>query len=97
MNSGPTLSIGSTGPDVRRLQVLFVMMKELDPSDIDGNFGPKTHELVKDFQQGNSLRRRRSRRTIDVDEAPCGPQHPETSAWGNRRCRIRLANGLEEV
>jgi hypothetical protein len=34
------LSIGSTGPDVRRLQVLFVMRKEMDFSDIDGNFGP---------------------------------------------------------
>ena len=55
MNSGPTLSIGSTGPDVRRLQVVFVMMKEMNPSDIDGNFGPKTLELVKDFQQANSL------------------------------------------
>jgi hypothetical protein len=49
MNSGPMLSIGSTGSDVRRLQVLFVMMKEMDFSDIDGNFGPKTLELVKDF------------------------------------------------
>ena len=42
MNSGPTLSIGSTGPDVRRLQVLLVMMEYLQYSDIDGNFGPKT-------------------------------------------------------
>src|SRR4029079_11841524 len=49
------LSIGSTGPDVRRLQVLFVMRKEMNYSDIDGNFGPKTLELVKDFQQGRSL------------------------------------------
>ena len=55
MNSGPTLSIGSTGPDVRRLQVLFVMMKEMNYSDIDGKFGPKTLELVKSFQQGSNL------------------------------------------
>jgi peptidoglycan hydrolase-like protein with peptidoglycan-binding domain len=55
MNSGPTLSIGSTGPDVRRLQVLFVMMQYLEYSDIDGNFGPKTQERVKDFQQDKSL------------------------------------------
>ena len=55
MNSGPTLSIGSTGPDVRRLQILLVMMKDLEYSDIDGNFGPKTQERVKDFQQGNNL------------------------------------------
>jgi peptidoglycan hydrolase-like protein with peptidoglycan-binding domain len=55
MNSGPTLSIGSTGPDVRRLQVLFVMMQYLEYSDIDGNFDPKTQERVKDFQQDKSL------------------------------------------
>jgi hypothetical protein len=42
MNSGPTLQIGSTGPDVRRLQILFVMTKLLDYTSIDGNFGPQT-------------------------------------------------------
>ena len=55
MNSGPTLSIGSTGPDVRRLQIIFVMTKALDVSDIDSNFGPKTRDAVKSFQQGNNL------------------------------------------
>jgi peptidoglycan hydrolase-like protein with peptidoglycan-binding domain len=47
MNSGPTLTIGSTGPDVRRLQIIFVMTKLLDVSDIDGIFGPKTQDAVK--------------------------------------------------
>ena len=55
MNSGPILSIGSAGPDVRRLQIIFVMTKELDVSDIDSNFGPKTRDAVKSFQQGNNL------------------------------------------
>ena len=55
MNSGPTMSIGSTGPDVRRLQIIFVMTKVLDVSDIDSNFGPKTRDAVKSFQQGNNL------------------------------------------
>src|SRR4051794_7892159 len=55
MNSGPTLSIGSTGPDVRRLQIIFVMTKVLDVADIDSNFGPKTQDAVKSFQQGNNL------------------------------------------
>ena len=55
MNSGPILSIGSTGPDVRRLQIIFVMTKVLDVSDIDSNFGPKTQDAVKSFQQGNNL------------------------------------------
>jgi hypothetical protein len=41
MNSGPTLTIGSTGPDVRRLQIIFVMTKLLGVSGIDGIFGHK--------------------------------------------------------
>ena len=49
MNSGPTLQIGSTGPDVRRLQILFVMTKLLDYTGIDGSFGPKTQDAVKSF------------------------------------------------
>lgn len=55
MNNGPTLSTGSTGPDVRRLQILLVMTKLLDFSGIDGNFGPQTQQAVKSFQQGNNL------------------------------------------
>jgi peptidoglycan hydrolase-like protein with peptidoglycan-binding domain len=57
MNSGPTLTIGSTGADVRRLQTLFVMMKEMEYSDIDGTFGPKTQDAVKSFQQGKEILR----------------------------------------
>jgi peptidoglycan hydrolase-like protein with peptidoglycan-binding domain len=55
MNSGPTLAIGSTGPDVRRVEILLVMIKLLDYSGIDGNFGPQTQGAVKSFQQGNNL------------------------------------------
>ena len=55
MNSGPTLSIGSTGADVRRLQIIFVMTKVLNVSDVDSSFGPKTQDAVKSFQQGNSI------------------------------------------
>jgi peptidoglycan hydrolase-like protein with peptidoglycan-binding domain len=55
MNSGPKLAIGSTGPDVRRVQIILVMTKLLDFSGIDGNFGPKTQDAVKSFQQGNNL------------------------------------------
>src|SRR6476620_3504132 len=55
MNSGPILSIGSAGPDVRRLQIIFVMTKVLDVTDIDNQFGPKTQDAVKSFQQGNNL------------------------------------------
>jgi peptidoglycan hydrolase-like protein with peptidoglycan-binding domain len=55
MNSGPTLTLGSTGTDVRRLQTIFVMTKVLGYTDIDGNFGPKTQDAVKSFQQSSNL------------------------------------------
>src|ERR1700719_3719029 len=55
MNSGPTLQIGSTGPDVRRLQILFVMTKLLDYTGIDGDFGQQTQDAVKSFQQSSNL------------------------------------------
>jgi len=55
MNSGPTLQLGSIGPDVRRLQILFVMTKLLDYTGIDGNFGPQTQDAVKSFQQSSNL------------------------------------------
>jgi len=55
MNSGPTLSIGATGHDVRRLQRIFVMTKTLGPSNITGTFDVTTEQAVKDFQQGAGL------------------------------------------
>jgi peptidoglycan hydrolase-like protein with peptidoglycan-binding domain len=55
MNSGPTLSIGATGHDVRRLQRIFVMTKVLAPSNITGSFDATTEQAVKDFQQGAGL------------------------------------------
>src|SRR4029453_18036337 len=55
MNSGPTLSIGATGHDVRRLQRIFVMTKALAPSNITGTFDSTTEQAVKDFQQGAGL------------------------------------------
>ncbi len=55
MNSGPTLQKGSTGDDVRRLQRLLVMIKELDYTGIDGVFGPNTQAAVESFQQGEGL------------------------------------------
>jgi len=55
MNSGPTLALGATGPDVKRLQRLFVEMKLLDFEGIDGDFGPDTDQVVRDFQAGDGL------------------------------------------
>ena len=63
MNSGPTLSSGATGDDVKRLQRLLVMLKLLDFRKISGTFGPETVPAVKDFQQGKGL-------TVDGEVGP---------------------------
>jgi peptidoglycan hydrolase-like protein with peptidoglycan-binding domain len=55
MNSGPVISQGSTGKDVKRLQRIFVMMKTAPVEAIDGVFGAKTKAAVIDFQSGNGL------------------------------------------
>ena len=55
MNSGPTISIGATGRDVRRLQRIFVMTKVLSVDDITGTFDTTTEQAVKDFQQDAGL------------------------------------------
>jgi peptidoglycan hydrolase-like protein with peptidoglycan-binding domain len=48
----PTLQQGSSGPEVRRLQRILVMMKNLEAKDIDGVFGPRTERAVRDVQRG---------------------------------------------
>lgn len=50
-----TIKAGDTGDDVKRLQRAFARMKTLGPSDVDGVFGPRTTQAVKDFQQSNGL------------------------------------------
>jgi peptidoglycan hydrolase-like protein with peptidoglycan-binding domain len=55
MNNGATISIGSTGHDVRRLQRIFVMTKVLTPSSITGSFDSTTEQAAKDFQQDAGL------------------------------------------
>ena len=55
MNAEPTLTIGATGNDTRRLQRLLVELKLLMFDQIDGAFGPTTQSAVKDFQQSNGL------------------------------------------
>ena len=55
MNNGPTISIGSTGRDVRRLQRIFVMTKVLAAANITGNFDSTTEQAVNDFQQDAGL------------------------------------------
>lgn len=50
-----TIKLGDTGDDVKRLQRVFARMKVLGPDDVDGVFGLKTEQAVKDFQQSNGL------------------------------------------
>jgi peptidoglycan hydrolase-like protein with peptidoglycan-binding domain len=51
-----TIQNGSTGPDVRWAQYLLVRRLILgDATQIDGSFGPKTEEAVKEFQQAAAL------------------------------------------
>jgi murein L,D-transpeptidase YcbB/YkuD len=97
MNSGPTLSIGSAGPDVRRLQIIFVMTKELDVSDIDGNFGPKTQDAVKSFQQGNNLTADGVVGPMTWQAFPADPNTPRLSSWVDGTRRIRLAEGAQVI
>lgn len=50
-----TIKLGDTGDDVKRLQRVFARNKSLGPDAVDGGFGPRTEQAVKDFQQANGL------------------------------------------
>ena len=48
---------GSKGADVRAVQdVLNFHIRRLPPLDVDGDFGPKTHARVVEFQKANKLK-----------------------------------------
>src|SRR5215203_2966553 len=95
MNSGPILSIGSAGPEVRRSQIIFVMTKMLDVSDIDSNFGPKTRDAVKSFQQGKGLTPDGVVGPITWQALPADPNTPRLTR-GSTGC-LRLTKGFEGV
>lgn len=96
MNSGPTLSIGATGHDVRRLQRILVMTKVLAPSNITGSFDATTEQAAKDFQQGTGL-------TVDGivgpqtwQALPADPNTPTLSRGASGNSVTALQKGLKK-
>ena len=96
MNSGPTLSIGATGHDVRRLQRIFVMTKAFAPSNITGTFDATTEQAVKEFQQGAGL-------TVDGvvgpqtwQALPADPNTPTLSRGASGGSVTSLQKGLKK-
>src|SRR4029079_3168067 len=92
----PTLHSGSTGPDVRRLQRILVMIKVLDYTQIDGTFGPKTEAAVREFQQGEGL-------TVDGVVGPAtwgalppAPNTPQLARGAHGATVTALQEGLKK-
>src|SRR5215831_4142485 len=94
MNSGATLTMGSTGSDVRRLQIIFVMTKLLDVSGIDGIFGPKTQDAVKSFQQGSNLTADGVVGPMTWKALPADPQTPRLARGSTGSAVSALQKGL---
>jgi len=95
MNTGPTISIGSTGHDVRRLQRIFVMMKTLGPANITGTFDSTTEQAVKDFQQGAGLPVDGIVGPITWQALPADPNTPVLSRGASGSVVTALQNGLK--
>ncbi len=96
MNSGPTISIGSSGPDVRRLQRIFVMTKVLVPSNITGTFDSTTEQAVKDFQQGAGLTVDGIVGPITWQALPADPNTPLLSHGASGSVVTALQKGLKK-
>jgi peptidoglycan hydrolase-like protein with peptidoglycan-binding domain len=96
MNSGPTLSIGATGHDVRRLQRIFVMTKALVFSDITGSFNVTTEQAVKDFQQGAGLTVDGIVGPVTWQALPADPDTPVLSRGASGSVVTALQQGLKK-
>jgi peptidoglycan hydrolase-like protein with peptidoglycan-binding domain len=96
MNNGPTLSVGSTGRDVRRLQRIFVMTKVLAPDNITGNFDSTTEQAVKDFQQGAGLTVDGIVGPITWQALPADPHTPLLSRGASGGVVTALQKGLKK-
>ena len=96
MNNGPTISIGSTGHDVRRLQRIFVMTKVLAPSNITGTFDSTTEQAVKDFQQGAGLTVDGIVGPITWQALPADPNTPLLARGASGSVVTALQKGLKK-
>jgi peptidoglycan hydrolase-like protein with peptidoglycan-binding domain len=96
MNSGPTLSIGATGHDVRRLQRIFVMTKALVFSNITGSFDVTTEQAVKDFQQGAGLTVDGIVGPVTWQALPADPDTPVLSRGASGSVVTALQQGLKK-
>jgi peptidoglycan hydrolase-like protein with peptidoglycan-binding domain len=95
MNNGPTLSIGATGQDVRRLQRLLVELKLLTFDHIDGTFGAAMESAVKDFQQGSGLTSDGIVGPQTWSRLPADPHTPRLSAGATGDSVSALQEGLK--
>lgn len=96
MNNGPTISVGSTGLDVRRLQRIFVMTKVLAPSNIIGTFDAITEQAVKDFQQGAGLSVDGIVGPMTWHALPADPNTPVLSCGASGAVVTALQKGLQK-
>lgn len=94
MNSGPTLQVGSTGADVKRLQRILVMIKLLSPDGIDGSFGAQTESAVKSFQEGNGLASDGVVGPMTWQALPADPNTPELARGATGSVVSALQKGL---
>ena len=95
MNNGPTLRVGSTGPDVLRLQRLLVEIKSLTFDRIDGTFSTATETAVKDFQQGNGLTADGVVGNQTWAKLPADPHTPRLSEGATGTAVSALQKGLK--
>jgi peptidoglycan hydrolase-like protein with peptidoglycan-binding domain len=94
MNSGPTISVGASGDDVRRLQRLLVEMKLLDFRGIDGSFGANTDAAVRSFQQSAGLVDDGIVGPVTWGALPDDPNTPELSEGSTGGVVASLQQGL---
>ena len=94
MNSGPQLTIGAQGADVRRAQTIFVMMKILGFEQIDGIFGTATKNAAIDFQESEGLPADGVIGNLTWSKMPADPDTPVVKRGSTGSAVTGLQKGL---